>query len=89
MTGPHPPLLPVLALCNSRRPLHRTVRQGRAVSWPVVPHAAQLEQVAVQRAPLETVAPHSDAARALQRLYSGIEAKPAPCRARSSAGFRV
>lgn len=79
----HPPLLPVLSLYNGRRPLHRAVRQGQAASWPIVPHATQLEQVAVQRAPLGTFAPLSDAARALQRLYSGIEAKlaervPAP-----------
>lgn len=71
----HPPLLPVLSLYNSRRPLHRAVRHGQAANWPIVPHASQLEQVAVQRAPLGTFAPQSDAARALQRLYSGIEAK--------------
>lgn len=91
----HPPLLPVLSLYNARRPLHRAMRQGQAANWPIVPHAAQLEQVAVQRAPLGTFAPHSDAARALQRLYSGIEAKlaegksaprqPAPLFARQPA----
>lgn len=79
----HPPLLPVLSLYNGRRPLHRAVRLAQASSWPIVPHATQLEQVAVQRAPLGTFAPHSDAARSLQRLYGGIEAKlaeraPAP-----------
>jgi cellulose biosynthesis protein BcsQ len=71
----HPPLLPVLSLYNGRRPLHRAVRQGQAASWPIVPHASQLEQVAVHRAPLGTFAPQSDAARSLQRLYGGIEAK--------------
>jgi cellulose biosynthesis protein BcsQ len=71
----HPPLLPVLSLYNARRPLHRAVRQGPAASWPIVPHATQLEQVAFHRAPLGTFAPQSDAARSLQRLYSGIEAK--------------
>lgn len=71
----HPPLLPVLSQYNPRRPLHRAVRLGGAETWPVVPHAAQLEQVAVNRAPLGTFAPESDAARALERLWLGIEAK--------------
>ena len=71
----HPPILPVLSLYNSRRPLHRSVREGVAAAWPVVPFAAQLEQVAVQRAPLGTFAPNGDPARALGKLWTGIEAK--------------
>lgn len=71
----HPPLLPVLSMYNSRRPLHRAVRDGAAAGWPVIPFAAQLEQVAVERAPLGTFAPHGDAARALARLCAGIEAR--------------
>lgn len=71
----HPPLLPVLSMYNSRRALHRTVRENAATVWPVVPFSPQLEQVAVQRAPLDTFAPSSEAARALARLWSGVEAK--------------
>jgi chromosome partitioning protein len=71
----HPPLLPVLSMYNARRPLHREVRESTAATWPVVPLAAALEQVAEQRAPLGTFAPHSDAARAMARLWSGIEAR--------------
>ncbi len=71
----HPPLLPVLSLYNSRRPLHRAARQGHAATWPIVPFATLLEQVAVKRAPLGTFAPDCDASRALQRLFSGIEVK--------------
>ncbi|WP_309622769.1 ParA family protein [Novosphingobium sp.] len=71
----HPPLLPVLSMYNSRRPLHRAVREGAAAGWPVIPFAAQLEQVAVERAPLGTFAAHGDAARALARLCNGIEAR--------------
>ena len=71
----HPPLLPVLSMYNSRRPLHRAVREGAAAGWPVIPFATQLEQVAVQRAPIGTFAAHSDAARALARLFAGIETK--------------
>lgn len=82
----HPPLLPVLSLYNNRRPLHREVREGIAANWPVVPLAAQLEQVAVQRAPLGTFAQGSDAGRALQRLWAGIEAKLAEHRPRPAGG---
>lgn len=71
----HPPLLPVLSMYNSRRPLHRAVRQETAASWPVVPLTAALEQVAQRRAPLATFAPHCDAERALARLWSGVEAR--------------
>lgn len=71
----HPPLLPVLSMYNPRRPLHREVRESTAATWPVVPLAAALEQVAEQRAPLGTFAPHCDAARAMARLWSGIEAR--------------
>jgi cellulose biosynthesis protein BcsQ len=71
----HPPLLPVLSLYNARRPLHRAVRQGQAAAWPIVPFATQLEHMAVQRAPLGTFAPSSDASRAMQRLFCGIETK--------------
>ncbi|MEQ1499568.1 MAG: ParA family protein [Novosphingobium sp.] len=76
----HPPILPVLSLYNPRRPLHRAVREGAAATWPVVPFAAQLEQVAVQRAPLGTFAPDCDPARALGKLWAGIEAKLASLR---------
>jgi chromosome partitioning protein len=71
----HPPLLPVLSMYNSRRPLHRAVREGPAAGWPVIPIATQLEQVAERRAPLDTFAPHGDASRALARLCAGVEAK--------------
>lgn len=73
----HPPLLPVLSMYNSRRPLHRAMRDGAAARWPVVPFSPQLEQVAMQQAPLDTFAPSSEAARALARLWHGVEAKVA------------
>lgn len=71
----HPPILPVLSMYNSRRLLHRTVKDGDAAGWPVVPFASLIEQTAVRRAPLGSFAPHVDAARALARLWHGIEAK--------------
>lgn len=71
----HPPMLPVLSMFDGRRPLHREVREGAAANWPVIPLATHLEQLAVRHAPLEEFAPKSDAARALRRLWNGIEAK--------------
>ena len=71
----HPPILPVLSMFDARRPLHREVREGPAASWPVIPLATHLEQLAVRHAPLEEFAPKSDAARAMRWLWAGIEAK--------------
>lgn len=71
----HPPILPVLSMYDARRPLHRDVRSGIAAGWPVVPLSHHLEQLAVHRGSLEDFAPSSDAARALRRLWAGIEAK--------------
>lgn len=71
----HPPILPVLSMYNSRRPLHREVARGSALGWPTIPYSAQLEQSAVHREPLGSFAPKSEAARYLGRLWSGIEAK--------------
>ena len=71
----HPPILPVLSMYSSRRMLHRTVRDGDAAGWPVIPFASLIEQMAVRRAPLGAFSPHVDAARALARLWHGIETK--------------
>lgn len=71
----HPPILPVLSMYDARRQLHQEVRAGLASSWPVVPLATHLEQLAVRREPLDHFAPKSPAAVALRRLWAGIEAK--------------
>jgi chromosome partitioning protein len=71
----HPPILPVLSMYDARRPLHQEVRAGIAASWPVIPLATHLEQLAVRHAPLDEFAPKSPAAVALRRLWAGIEAK--------------
>ncbi len=71
----HPPILPVLSMYDVRRPLHREVREGLAANWPMVPLSVHLEQLAVRHTPLEDFAPRSNAARALRRLWAGIEAK--------------
>jgi len=71
----HAPILPVLSMYSSRRPLHREVRVGRAAAWPTIPLATQIEQVAVRRAPLTSFAGGSQADRAFGRLWRGIEAR--------------
>ena len=71
----HPPILPVLTMYDARRRLHRETRGGFAAGWPVVPTASQLEQAAVRRAPLGSFANNSDAGKALQRVWAGIEAR--------------
>ncbi|WP_088311500.1 ParA family protein [Novosphingobium sp. B 225] len=71
----HPPILPVLSMYNSRRPLHREVAKSSAQGWPTIPYSAQMEQSAVRREPLGAFAPGSEASRYLGRLWSGIEAK--------------
>lgn len=71
----HAPILPVLSMYNCRRELHREVRHGAGANWPAVPLAAQIEQVAVRRAPLASFAPDSLPDRALDRLWQGIEAR--------------
>ncbi len=71
----HPPILPVLSMYNSSRPLHRETRKGVAAGWPVVPMAIHLEQSAVRQAPLGSFAAGTRADAALDRLWRGIEAK--------------
>lgn len=71
----HAPILPVLSMYNSRRPLHREVRLGDAATWPIIPLATQVEQVAVRRAPLFSFAGGSQPDRAFERLWEAIETK--------------
>lgn len=71
----HAPILPVLSMYSSRRPLHREVRNGAAAAWPAIPLTSQIEQVAARRAPLNSFASDSLPDRALDRMWRGIEAK--------------
>lgn len=73
--GGHPPVLPVLSLYDRRRKLHREMAAGLARGWPVVPMASQIEQTAVRRMPLGAFAPWSEPARAMARVWHGIEDK--------------
>lgn len=73
----HAPILPVLSMYNRSRPIHRALRTGDAGAWPVIPMSTHVEQVAVRRAPLSSFAQDSQADRAFDRLWRGIEAKVA------------
>ena len=77
----HPPILPVLSMYDSRRKAHREAREGRMAPYPVVPYTSEMEQVAFRRMPIDLFARASEPARALARLYQGIESKLAELQA--------
>jgi cellulose biosynthesis protein BcsQ len=70
----HPPILPVLAMLDMRRALHREAREANP-TWPAIPLASAVEQCAVERKPLGAFAPRSPAARAMAGLWTAIERK--------------
>lgn len=69
-----PPILPVYSMIDRRRSLHREALAANP-EWPVIPLVSSLEQCAVQRRPVSTFAPRSEAALALAQLWQGIERK--------------
>lgn len=79
-----PPILPVYSMIDRRRVLHREALAANP-AWPSVPLVSNLEQCAVRRRPVSTFAPHSPAAMAFARLWSGIEHKLAQMAAVSAA----
>ena len=70
----HPPILPVLAMLDLRRSLHRQAREANP-TWPAIPLASAVEQCAVERKPVGAFAPRSPAARAIAQLWTAIERK--------------
>lgn len=70
----HPPILPVLAMLDLRRTLHREARAANP-KWPAIPYASAVEQCAVERKPVGAFAPRSPAARAMSGLWTAIERK--------------
>ena len=69
-----PPILPVLSMIDRRRSLHLEALAANP-AWPAIPMVSAVEQCAVQRRPVATVAPRSPATLALTRLWEGIERK--------------
>jgi cellulose biosynthesis protein BcsQ len=70
----HPPILPVLAMLDLRRSLHKEAREANP-KWPAIPLASAVEQCAVERKPVGAFAPRSPAARAMAQLWTAIERK--------------
>ena len=71
----HPPVLPLVSMFDSRRKAHREARDGPMAGLPVIPAASPIEQMAFRRTPVGVFAPHTEASRALDRLWRGIESK--------------
>jgi cellulose biosynthesis protein BcsQ len=67
-----PPILPVWAMADLRRRLHRET--VAATDWPVIPYASVVEQMAVHRAPVAQFQPAGPLARAFAGLWADVEA---------------
>lgn len=70
--GKHAPILPVYSMADRRRSLHRAAMEENR-SWPVIPMASAIEQMAARRAPVSAFAPASMAAQAFDSLWTGVE----------------
>ena len=69
-----PPILPIYSMIDRRRSLHLEALAANP-DWPAIPMVSSLEQCAVQRRPVGTFAPRSQAAFAFTRLWDGVERK--------------
>lgn len=67
-----PPLLPVIAMVDRRKKLHREF-VAEHPDWPVIPHASVVERMAVERSPVTAYASHSPAAQAIGGVWDTIE----------------
>lgn len=70
--GHHAPLLPVYAMVDRRRSLHRSAIEAEP-GWPVIPMASAIEAMTHRRLPVGAFAPASPAAKAFATLWTGIE----------------
>lgn len=70
----HGPILPVFAMVDRRRSLHKAALEADP-DWPLIPMASAVEQMAVHRAPVASFAAQSPAAAAFSSLWRGIEKK--------------
>ncbi len=64
------PLLPVHAMVDRRRRLHRDAVTGS--DWPAVPMASAVEQMAERRAPIGTFAARTAAGQAFEQLWQRV-----------------
>jgi len=67
-----PPILPLFAMVDMRRKLHREMVAAHP-EWPVIPYASAVEQMATQQAPLAAFAPRHPAARAFAEVWAEVE----------------
>ncbi|WP_299321277.1 ParA family protein [Parasphingopyxis sp.] len=67
-------ILPVYTMVDRRRNLHKDALE-REKSWPVIPYASAVEQMASRRAPVGAFAPQSPAGQAFAKLWRGVERK--------------
>ncbi len=72
--GGHGAILPVFSMVDRRRLLHRDAIDAEP-SWPTIPMASAVEQMALRRAPLGSFAAQSPAGQAVSTLWQGIERK--------------
>jgi chromosome partitioning protein len=68
----HAPILPVYAMVDRRRSLHKSALEMQ-LDWPTIPMASAAEQMAERRMPLALFAPTSPAALAFAALTGAIE----------------
>jgi chromosome partitioning protein len=68
----HGPVLPVFSMVDRRRGLHNAALAAEP-TWPSVPMASAVEQMAVYRAPVGAFAPRSPAGQAFAALWTGVE----------------
>jgi len=72
--GSHPPILPVYSMVDRRRRLHRAAMEDNP-SWPAVPMASAVEQMAIRRKPIGEFAGGTAAAQQFNVLWQAIEAR--------------
>ncbi len=70
----HGPVLPVFSMVDRRRVLHQAALEA-VPSWPTVPMASAVEQMAVRRRPVGAYAPRAPASDAIATLWRGVEAR--------------
>ena len=79
-----PDVLPLLSMVDRRRKHHRELVEDLGKEWPellgtVVPSAAVIERMGLERAPVGVYAPSTPATRAYRALWAEVAADPLAC----------
>ena len=72
-----PDVLPLLSMVDRRRKLHRELVERLDTEWPellrtVIPSAAVVERMGLERAPVGVYAPSAPATRAYRALWGEV-----------------